>query len=159
MYLCRQSTLVLKVQSYLFVLNFAAFWAYLHFFGVFSGLSYGLLELFYGPLRLLLGRCQVQNQFLELTNEVNQLWFWKYCPIFFVFNSAKFGTLFALLRPFGAIFGVGICISGPGDPLVAHLIPLVHRKSAIYSCEFNSKTEQAQIIIQSYSLNDEPVWH
>ena len=27
------------------------------------------------------------------------------------------------------------CISGPGDPLVAHLIPLVHRKSAIYSCK------------------------
>ena len=52
-----------------------------------------------------LERIYVDNQ---LTNEVNQLWFWKYCPIFFVFNSAKFGTFFALLRPFGAIFGVGV---------------------------------------------------
>ena len=54
-YLCRQSTLVLKVQPYLFVFNFAAFWASFALFWGFSMLSYGPLGLFYGPLRLLWG--------------------------------------------------------------------------------------------------------
>ena len=80
----------------------------LHFFGAFRGYLMVLWGYFMALWDYYWWRCQVQNQFLELTNEVNQLWFWKYCPIFFVFNSAKFGTLFALLRPLGAIFGVGV---------------------------------------------------
>ena len=54
-YLCRQSTLVLKVQPYLLVFNFAAYWASFALFLGSLGLSYGPLGLFYGPSRLLFG--------------------------------------------------------------------------------------------------------
>ena len=50
-YLCRQSILVLEVQSYLFVFDSAKFWAYLHFLG-FLGLSLGFgsgSKTFLGP--------------------------------------------------------------------------------------------------------------
>ena len=104
-YLCIQSTWVLKVKPFFFVFNFAEFRASFALFWAFLGYLMVLWAYFMALWDYYSGRCQVQNQFLELTNEVNQLWFWKYCPIFFVFNSAKFGTFFALLRPFGAIFG------------------------------------------------------
>ena len=95
-------------KALFFVFNFAEFRASFALFWAFLGYLMVLWAYFMALWDYYSGRCQVQNQFLELTNEVNQLWFWKYCPIFFVFNSAKFGTFFALLRPFGAIFGVGV---------------------------------------------------
>ena len=72
---CRQSTLVLEAQPLLFLLNlatffasFALFWALWRYFFVLWGL---FLELGSGS-----------KMFLEPTYVVNQLWSWKYSPIF-----------------------------------------------------------------------------
>ena len=74
-YLCRQSTLVLEVQPYLFVFNLATFRT---LFALFWALRSYFLAL-WGYFQ---GQDQVQKQFLEPTYVVNQLWFRKYSPIF-----------------------------------------------------------------------------
>ena len=84
-YLCRLSTLVLKVQPYLIVLIWSQLGYFLHIL-VLLGLFFGLG---WGPKR-----------FLTPINVDYQFWFWNYSPIFF-FHWAPFG-------PFGAIFGVRV---------------------------------------------------
>ena len=90
-YLCRLSTLVLKVQPYLIVLIWPHLGYFLHIL-VLLGLFFGLG---WGPKR-----------FLTPINVDYQFWFWNYSPIFF-FHSAQFGVFLDLFGPFGAIFGVG----------------------------------------------------
>ena len=90
-YLCRLSTLVLKVQPYLIVLIWSQLGYFLHIL-VLLGLFFGLG---WGPKR-----------FLTPINVDYQFWFWNYSPIFF-FHWAQFGVFLDLFGPFGAICGVG----------------------------------------------------
>ena len=91
-YLCRLSTLVLKVQPYLIVLIWSQLGYFLHIL-VLLGLFFGLG---WGPKR-----------FLTPINVDYQFWFWNYNPIF-CFHSAPFGAFLDLFGSFGAIFGVGV---------------------------------------------------
>ena len=82
----------MKVQTHLFILNVASIGAFLALFGPFRSYfwSWG----------------QVQKFSLGPTFVNNQLWFWKYSPIFsfFFFDSATFWPLLHLFGSFGAIF-------------------------------------------------------
>ena len=103
-YLCIQSTWVLKVKPFFFVFNFAEFRASFALFWAFLGYLMVLWAYFMALWDYYSGRCQVQNQFLELTNEVNQLWFWKYSPIFLFLIRPQLGLFFALFGLFLSYF-------------------------------------------------------
>ena len=85
-HLCRQSTFVLEVQSYLFVFNLVTF-----------GASFALFFWPFGAIFWLYGAIfgvgvRFKNIF-GTSYVVNQLWFWKYSPIFFCFYWSHLGPL------------------------------------------------------------------
>ena len=64
---------------------------------------------FLGPLvGLFLESGSGSKTLLELTYAVNQLWFWKYSPIFLLLHRPNLGPFIALFGPLGVIFGVGV---------------------------------------------------
>ena len=81
-YLFRQSTLVLEVQSYLFVYNSAKFWPFLHFLCL-SGLFLGLGS-------------DSQTLLLPTYIDIQPTLVLEVHPYLFVFNLATFGAFFAL---------------------------------------------------------------
>ena len=87
-----QSTLVLEVQSYLFVFNSAPF-----------GASF---TLFWALRGYFLGQDQVQKQLLEPTYVVNQLWFWEYSSIFLFLIRQNFGPFLPFLGLWGLFLGL-----------------------------------------------------
>ena len=99
-YLYRQSTLVLEVKPYLFVFNLATF-------GASFVLFWALRDYFLVLWAFFWGCDQVQKQFLELTYVVNQLWFWKYSPVFLVFIRPSFGPFLHFLCLSGLFLGLG----------------------------------------------------
>ena len=91
-YICKQSNLLMKVQSYLFVFDSATFW---HFLG-----SSGVL---FGPLELFLVRDQLQNIFLEPTNVHYQFCFGS---VSFCFWFGKIGGFSHFFCPLGLFLGL-----------------------------------------------------
>ena len=88
-YLCRQSTLVLKLQPYLNVFNLAKFGAFLELFGPF-GAIFGVWVRFKNFFGTYL--CRHSTLVLEVKSYL------------FVFEPATFWPLFHFFGPFGAIF-------------------------------------------------------
>ena len=74
---------------------------FLHFFGPFGAI-------FFGPLGLIVWLGSGSKTFLEPTYVENQLWFWKYSPIFLFIIWPNLGPFFTFFGPFEAIFGVGV---------------------------------------------------
>ena len=100
-YLCKQSTLVLEVQSYLFLFLLVTFGASLALFWPFRAILFGTLGLSMG-----LGSCS--KTLLEPNYVDNQLWFWKYSPIFLFLIWPHLGPL-AL---FWALWGYFLVLLG-----------------------------------------------
>ena len=95
-YLCRKSTLVLKVKPYLFF-NMATFEAFFCTFLILWGYLFGHLGLF-------LGSGPGSKIYLEPTYVHQQLWFWKYHPIFSFLIRPNLGPF----CPFSGLFlGLG----------------------------------------------------
>ena len=86
-YLCKQSTLVLEVQPFLFVSDSATFWSSFALFWAIQG------YLFLALWDYFCNRDQVQNTFLQPTNVDYQFLFWKCSPIF---SFWPFCTVWAL---------------------------------------------------------------
>ena len=96
-YLCRKSTLVLKVKPYLFF-NMATFEAFFCTFLILWGYLFGHLGLF-------LGSGPGSKIYLEPTYVHQQLWFWKYHPIFSFLIRPNLG-LSAFLGLLGLFLGL-----------------------------------------------------
>ena len=90
-YQCRQSTLVLEVQPYLFVYISANFGAFFHFLGL-SGLFFGLRS--------------GSKTYLGPTYVDNQLRFWKYGPIFLFLILPHLGPILHFFGLFGVFLGL-----------------------------------------------------
>ena len=99
-YLCRQSTLVLEVQPYLFVFNSATFGA-----SVLTVLGTSRLFLSFGAIFVV--GVRFKNIFgtyiLRQSTLVLEI-----CPSFFVFISAKFVAFLHFLGLFGLFLGLGL---------------------------------------------------
>ena len=74
-----------------------------HILGLFCTFL-GPLGLFFGPLGLFLESGSGSKTFLEPTYVVNQLWFWKYSPIFLFLIQPHFGPLLHFFGSFEADF-------------------------------------------------------
>ena len=94
-YICRQSTLVLEVQPYLFI-----FWAAFHFFWPSGDIFRSVGAIFGVRIRFKknFGTYLCSQSTLVLEEQ----------PYLFAFTLAKFGAFFALFGPLGAIFGVEV---------------------------------------------------
>ena len=99
-YLYRQPTLVLEVQPYLFVFNLATF-------GAFFALFWALRGYFFGPLGLIVWLGSGSKTFLEPTYVENQLWFWKYSPIFLFIIWPNLGPFLHFLGLSRLFLGLG----------------------------------------------------
>ena len=99
-YLCRQSSLVLEVQPFLFVFIWQHFGPLLHFFQSFCAIFSALWGYF--------GSGSGSNTFLESTYKDNQLLFMKCSSIFLFFIWTNLVPFFAFFGPFGDNFGVGV---------------------------------------------------
>ena len=97
-YLCRKSTLVLKVKPYLFF-NMATFEAFFCTFLILWGYLFGHLGLF-------LGSGPGSKIYLEPTYVHQQLWFWKYHPIFSFLIRPNLGPFLLFFGPLGLILGL-----------------------------------------------------
>ena len=105
-YLCRQTTLVLKVQTYL-----------LFYFDHILGLHCTFLgpsRSFFWSLRAIFGSGSGSKICLEPTNIHYQFLFWKCSPIFLFLNMQNLWPFLHFLGPLGLFLGLGL---GSGSKL------------------------------------------
>ena len=76
-----------------------------HILGLFCTFL-GPLGLFFGPLGLFLESGSGSKTFLEPTYVVNQLWFWKYSPIFLLLLRPNLGPFLPFLGLWGLFLGL-----------------------------------------------------
>ena len=85
-------------------LSRACFLNFLHLGPLFNFFwSFGV---FFGPFGLFLGKDQAQEQFVETAYVVNQLWFWKYSPMFLLIIRPYLGRFFVLWGLSGLFLGL-----------------------------------------------------
>ena len=82
--ICRQSSLVLEIQLYLFVFDSVKFWSFFVLFG---------------PFGTIFGLGSGSKTFLRLAYIDNQLWFWKYSHIFLFLSQPHSGSFYVFFRP------------------------------------------------------------